>query len=449
MQSHVGVLDSEIFGQWFGTDEMRGVFSDRNTIQQWLNAEAALAEAQAEAGLIPAEAAGAIAARADTGLIPLDILREKYAIVGYPILPLLKTWEPHLGEDAARWVHWGATTQDITDTGFVLQLKQALAILERQIDELTGDLRTLARRHRDTAMAGRTHGQHAVPITFGFKVAVWVAELDRHAARLEQLKPRLLVGQLAGAGGTLASLGDKAAAVRRTMMDRLGLGVPTVAWHSSRDSFGELAAWLGLAGSTLEKIAHEIELLAKNEVAELAESHEPAKGASSTMPQKRNPATCEAIIALGRILRGQVPLVMEATTQEHERDWWALHIEWKTLSEMCILCSGGLSLARGVIRGLHVDEERMRRNLELTRGLIASEAVMMRLARAVGRAAAHEILYEASMKAFEQDMPLRDVLEQTAAVRAALTTEELDRLLDPVNYLGESQASVDRILEKS
>ena len=298
-------------------------------------------------------------------------------------------------------------------------------------------------------MAGRTHGQHAVPITFGFKVAVWVAEFDRHAARLEQLKPRLLVGQLAGAGGTLASLGDKGATVRQAMMDKLGLGVPVVAWHSSRDSFGELAAWLGLLGSTLEKIAHEIELLAKNEVAELAESHEPAKGASSTMPQKRNPATCEAIIALGRLLRGHVPLVMESTTQEHERDWWALHIEWKTLSEMCILCSGGLRLACDVIRGLHVDEERMCRNLELTRGLIVSEAVMMRLARAVGRGAAHEILYEASMKAFEQNKPLREVLEQSAAVRAALTAEELDRLLDPANYLGESQASVDRILEKS
>jgi 3-carboxy-cis,cis-muconate cycloisomerase len=444
----MSVLDSEIFGQWFGTEEMRAVFSDRNTVQQWLNAEAALAAAEAEMGVIPAGAASIIASRADAGLISLDVLREKYAVVGYPILPLLKAWEPQLGEEGARWVHWGATTQDITDTGFVLQLKQALAILERQLEAIIGELREKARQHRDTPMAGRTHGQHAVPITFGFKVAVWVAELDRHEERLAQLKPRLLAGQLAGAGGTLASLGDNGDAVRRAMMQRLGLGIPRVAWHSSRDSFGEFAAWLGLLGSTLEKIAHEIELLAKNEVAELAESHEPAKGASSTMPQKRNPATCEAIIALGRMLRAQVPLVMEATTQEHERDWWALHIEWKALAEMCVLCSGALHLASAVLRGLHVDADAMRRNLDLTQGLIVSEAVMMRLAREVGRSTAHEIVYEASMKAVEESRPLRDVLEENAAVHSLLTTEELDRLLDPANYLGQSQESVDRILEK-
>ena len=444
----MSVLDSEIFQDWFSTAEMSAVFSDRNTVEQWLKAEVALAQAEAELGLIPARAAEVIASKASAELIPLAQLREKYRVVGYPILPFLKVWEPVLGEEAARWVHYGTTTQDITDTGFVLQLKQAVALLEKQLRELLEVLRGLVEAHRDTVMAARTHGQQAVPTTFGFKAAGWWVELRRHAERLEQLKPRLLVGQLAGAGGTLASLGDKGIAVQQGMMRRLGLGVPVIGWHTLRDGFGEFAAWLGLAGSTLERIAHEVELLQKNEVAEVAEAYEPAKGASSTMPQKRNPATSEAVIALGRMIREQVPAVMAAMTKEHERDWWALHIEWKTLPEMCMMCSSALELSRNVMAGLHVDAGRMRRNLECTQGLIMSEALMMRLADALGRSAAHELLYAASMKAFEQGRPLAAVLAEDPALATQFSQEELDRLLEPANYLGCVPAWIDRILRK-
>lgn len=442
----MSVFDSEILRDWFSTPEMREVFSDENTIQCWLDVEAALAAAEGEVGLLPADVAQEVATKAKAELISRQALREKYQTVGYPILPLLKVWEQELGERLARWVHWGATTQDITDTGMVLQLRRALGILEKGLGDVIDRLKSLADRHRDTLMAGRTHGQHAVPITFGFKVAIWVAELGRHSERLQALKPRLLVGQLAGAAGTLASLGDRGKAVQEAMMKRLGLGTPSIAWHSARDTFAELASDLAMLGSTLEKIAHEIEMLQKTEVAELAESHEPTKGASSTMPQKRNPATCEAIIALGRLLREQVPALMASMTQEHERDWWATHIEWKTLSEMCMLSSASLHLSKNVLSGLEVNAEKMRQNLESSRGLIMAEAVMMRLSEKVGRAAAHELLYDLSMLAAGQASSFAEALKRHPRIARLLSEQEIDELLNPTNYLGQTSAAIDRVL---
>jgi adenylosuccinate lyase len=442
------MIRSQIFQDWFSTREMRETFSDLNTVQQWLNAEAALAQAQAASGLLPSHAAETITQKADAALIALDSLREQYHVVGYPILPLLKVWEEELGE-AARYVHWGATTQDITDTGLVLQIKQALFPLERDLAGLISTLAALARKHRHSLMAGRTHGQHAVPITFGFKAAMWLAELKRHRARFDALKPRLLVGQLAGAGGTLASLGAHGAGIQAEMMRRLGLAVPSIAWHSARDSFGEFACCLALLGATLEKMAHEVELLQKNEVAELSESYETGKGASSTMPQKRNPTNCEAVIALGRLLREQVPAVMGTMTQEHERDWWAMHIEWKAIPEMCCLCAAALALSLRIFGGLQVDEVRMRQNLQITRGLILAEAVMMSLARKVGRNAAHELLYQISMEAFTAGSSFEAALQQNPVVRDHLSTEEISKLLDPASYLGQISEAVDRIAEEA
>jgi 3-carboxy-cis,cis-muconate cycloisomerase len=233
------------------------------------------------------------------------------------------------------------------------------------------------------------------------------------------------------------------------MMKRLGLGVPRMPWHTARDGFAEFAAWMAMLGSSLEKVAHEIELLQKTEVSELAESYEPDKGASSTMPQKRNPATCEAIIATGRILREQVPAVMACMTQEHERDWWVLHIEWKTLTEMCLLCSASLELTSRLIAGLQVNRERMRQNLDISRGLIMAEAVMMRLSQRIGRSAAHELLYHASMTALEQRRSLGEVLQDDASLRANFEEEEIRELLDPATYLGQTAASVDEIAGRS
>ena len=432
---------SQIFQDWFSTPEMREIFSDHNTVQQWLNSEAALAQAQAATGILPPHAAESITRKADATLIALDQLKKQYQVVGYPILPLLGVWEEQLGE-AARYVHWGATTQDITDTGLVLQIKQALFPLERDLTGLLSILAALAREHRHSLMAGRTHGQHAVPTTFGFKAAIWVAELKRHRARFDALKPRLLVGQLSGAGGTLASLGPHGVGVRAEMMRRLDLAVPSIAWHSARDSFGEFACCMALLGATLEKMAHEVQLLQKSEVAELFESYETGKGASSTMPQKRNPSTCEAVIALGRLLREHVPAVLNSMTQEHERDWWAMHIEWKEIPEMCCLCASALILSIRIFDGLQVDKARMRQNLQITRGLIMAEAVMMNLAQKIGRNAAHELLYQISMGTLATGSTFEEVLQQNPVVREHLSAEEIVRLLDPAGYLGQISEAV-------
>jgi 3-carboxy-cis,cis-muconate cycloisomerase len=321
--------------------------------------------------------------------------------------------------------------------------------MESLMRRLLEILAELAARHRDTLMAGRTHGQHAVPITFGFKVAVWVAELIRHRDRLQRSKPQLLVGQLAGAAGTLASLGRRGMDVQALLCSRLGLSAPAIAWHSSRDTFAEFAGWLAMVGTTLEKIAHEIVLLQKTEVGELAEAYEPSKGASSTMPQKRNPATCEAVIALGNMLRQQVPAMLAAMAPEHERDWWALHVEWKTLPEMCLMCSGSLELCLRMLRGLRVDAERMRRNLDQTRGLIMAEAVLFHFAPAVGRSAGHDLVYRASMNAVERGIPLSQALLEDLELGEQLRTAdaaELEVLLDPANYTGQAADWVDRIL---
>lgn len=439
---------SQIFQDWFSTPEMREIFSDRNTVQQWLNSEAALAQAQAATDLVPPHAAETITRKADATLIALDQLKKQYDVVGYPILPLLGVWQEQLGE-AARYVHWGATTQDITDTGLVLQIKQALFPLERDLTGLIRILAALARKHRHSLMAGRTHGQHAVPTTFGFKAAIWVAELKRHRARFDALKPRLLVGQLSGAGGTLASLGAHGAGVRAEMMRRLDLAVPTIAWHSARDAFGEFVCYLALLGASLEKMAHEVELLQKSEVAELFESYEMGKGASSTMPQKRNPSTCEAVIAIGRLLREHVPAVLNSMTQEHERDWWAMHIEWKEIPEMCCLCASALTLSLRIFGGLQVDEARMRQNLQMTRGLIMAEAVMMNLASKIGRNAAHELLYQISMETFATGSTFKEVLQQSCIVREHLGAEELETLLDPARYLGQISEAVDLVTERT
>ena len=444
----MGVLASRIFQHWYGTAEVREIFSDRNTVQQWLNVEAALARAEAEVGVIPQRAAEAIAAKADASLIPLDALRDEYITVGYPILPLLKVWQRHLGEEAAGWVHWGATTQDITDTAMVLQLRQALNTLEPSLRALIDALKTMARQHRQTVTAARTHGQQAVPTTFGWKVAMWIAELRRHVERLAELKPRLLVGQLGGAAGTLASLGEKGRAVQEGMMKQLGLGVTPVPWHSARDSFSAFAAWMAMVGSTLEKMAHEVEMLQKTEVAELEESFEPGKGASSTMPQKRNPATSEAIIALGHLLRAQVPAVMASMTQEHERDWWAIHVEWKSLSEMCLMLSAALAMTDRLMGGLRVNADKMRENLQRSRGLVMAEAVMMCLSSRMGRMKAHDLLYRVSAKAFAEDRALAEVLKEEPEVCAYLTAAQIDQVLDPLTYLGQALSAVERVLEE-
>jgi 3-carboxy-cis,cis-muconate cycloisomerase len=321
------IIDSRLFRDLFGTAEMRAVFADEATVARWLEVEAALARAEAGVGLIPQEAAQAITRCAAEADLDLDALRRGVESSGHPLVPAIRALERLAGE-AGKYVHWGATTQDIMDTGAVLQVRDGLAIVERELDLLIAGLAGQARVYKDTPIAGRTHGQHAVPVTLGYKLAVVMAELTRHRQRIAELRPRVLVGQLAGAAGTLASLGEHAEAVREAMMAGLGLGVPPIAWHTARDGFAEMVGVLAMIAATCGKFANEVVNLQRTEIAELAEPAGTSAVGSSTMPQKRNPMAAQGVVALARLVRQLPALALEAMTHEHERDLSAWQMEW-------------------------------------------------------------------------------------------------------------------------
>lgn len=447
MPSHA--VDSALFRDLFGSEEMRAVFADEALVQRWLDVEAALARAEASCGLVPAEAAAEITRRARVELLDLDDLGRRIMETVHPIVPLVRALGALCEGDCGQYVHWGATTQDIMDTATVLQLRDAAAIVERRLAELADALADLARAHRDTPMAGRTHGQHAVPITFGFKAAVWLAEVDRHRDRLAALLPRLLVIQFSGAVGSLASIGEPGLAVQEALAAELGLAVPPIAWHTARDGIAELACVLGLVAGTTGKIANEVVALQKTETLEVQEPWHHGKVGSSTMPHKRNPMLCEAVVGMTKLARGIVPVVLDLMVHEHERDMRPWHAEWEAVPELCILTGGSLATIVEVVRGLEVDPARMRANLDATKGLILSERVMMELAPALGRERAHDLVYEASMRAFHDDRPLGDVLREDAALAPALGSgEDLDGILDPATYTGVCASFVDRVLQQ-
>jgi adenylosuccinate lyase len=443
MPTHI--IDSVFFRDLYGTAAMRAVFDDRALLQRWLDAEAALARAEAELGLIPRAAAREIARAARAGRMNIGRIRAGIEKTVHPLVPVIRELARHCRGGAGEFIHWGATTQDIMDTANVLQLTEAYAILDRRLDGLAAALSALARRHRDAVMAGRTHGQQALPITFGFKAAVWLAEVRRHRERLAESRPRVLVGQFAGAVGTLASVPEKGLAIQRRMMKILGLGVPPIAWHTARDGFAEFASILGMIAATMGKIAHEVILLQKTETAEVEEPFNTGKVGSSTMPHKRNPMLCEAVCALARLVMRQVPAALDGMLQEHERDMGPWQMEWAYLPEACVMADGALALTDRVVRGLRVDAKRMRRNLDALGGLMLSEAVMLELAKTAGRQTAHDVVYECSMKAFEEGRPFADVLAADPRVAKHLTRPRIARLLDPARYTGLAGTFVDRV----
>jgi 3-carboxy-cis,cis-muconate cycloisomerase len=439
------VLDSVLFRDAFGTPAMREVFSDRALIGRYVEVEIALAKAEAKCGVIPVEAAEAIAKQANASTLDFDLLREETDNVGYPILPLVHQLAKQCGE-AGRYVHWGATTQDIMDTAVVLQLREALDLIEQDISTLRQILADLSRRHRDTPMAGRTHLQQALPITFGYKAAIWLAMFDRHAERLQQLKPRVLVGQFAGAAGTLASLGDKGFEVQHALCEKLDLGVPVSTWHVARDGFAEAVNFLALVTGSLGKIALDIMMMASTEFAEAYEPFVKGRGASSTMPQKRNPISSELMLAAAKAVRQHAGLMLDAAIQDFERATGPWHAEWIAIPESFVLSSGALHQAKFALGGLIVDEAQMAKNLDISRGLIVAEAVMMGLAPQLGRQEAHDVVYDACRNANEAKISLQDALLSDPKVTAQIDRATIERLTLPRNYLGLAPQMVDRVL---
>jgi adenylosuccinate lyase len=342
----------------------------------------------------------------------------------------------------------------------VLQIKAALPVIRRDLQGLTATLADLARRERDTLMPGRTHGQHSTPITFGYKVAVWLDEVRRHIARLEECAARVLVGEFGGASGTLASVSqpgdprfggeDLAFQIRARLMAEVGLSLPGITWHAARDRLAELILVLAMIASTMGKIAHEVILLQKSEVMELEEPFHMGKVGSSTMPHKRNPMGCEGIMALARLVRALAPAMLESMgVAEHERDWATVHTEWAVVPEACILTGAAVAQTLEVLRDLIVYRKKMRADVDILHGLILSEAVMLKLGEYVGRQIAHDLVYEAAMAAYEQGRPLKEMLLEDPRIAGRVSAGQMDEILRPESYTGVAGAFVDRLTWRS
>jgi 3-carboxy-cis,cis-muconate cycloisomerase len=442
---HSTLIDSRFLGSLFSTPAMKDVFSDNATLARYTETEVALALAEGKLGVIPADAAKTIAERAHSIALDMDRLERETHNVGYPILPLVHQLAEGLG-DAGKFLHWGATTQDIMDTALVLQIRAGLDLVEADLRGVAAQLRRLSAEYRDTPMAGRTHLQHALPVTFGLKTAIWLGMVERNLERLQQLRPRVLVGQFAGAGGTLASLGTRGLEVQVAMMAELKLGVPETTWHTARDGLAETAQWLGLVTTSLAKMALDVSLMMANEFGEVFEPFVQGRGASSTMPQKRNPISCEVMIGAAKTVRHLAGLALDGAVQDFERATGPWQAEWVALPEAFLHTAGAVSQALFMLAGLEVDTQRMRQNLDSTGGLIVAEAVMMGLAPALGRNEAHDVVYAACRIALEQKRTLADVLKADDSVTRLVSLAQIDAMCEPTNYLGCAGQMVDKAL---
>ena len=433
----------------FTTPKMRAVFCDRGRVQRMLDFESALAKVQSRIGIIPEGVAQVIAIKCDAALIDFGALGRDTALAGNLAIPLVKQLTALVVNDdteAAKFVHWGATSQDAIDTGLVLQLRDGLCIIEPALVELSTALAVLIKRHRNTMMVGRTWLQHALPITFGLKVAGWLDAINRHRQRMAEIRPRILTLQFGGAAGTLASLGARNLAVADLLAKELHLTTPALPWHSHRDRSAEVATTLGLLVGTLGKIARDVSLCMQTDVAELAEPATAGRGGSSTMPHKRNPVGCAVVLSAAIRVPGLVSSMLSAMAQEHERGLGGWHSEWDTLPEIVLLAAGALDRMTEIMIGLEVDPQRMADNLNRTNGLIMAEAVAMVLGSHIGRLKAHETIEQACQQAIRESRHLRDVLSENALIQTYFSAPELAALINPANYLGATQQFIDRVL---
>lgn len=438
---------NQLFDAYFTARDMREVFCDQGRVQAMLDFEAALARAEARVGLIPQSAVAPISAACQAGHYDFAALGEAIAVAGNSAIPLVKALGKQIAShhaEAERYVHLGATSQDVMDSGLVLQLRQALELIENDLAQLGQILADQAQRYAATPLAGRTWLQHATPVTLGMKIAGWLGAVTRSRQRLVELKPRLLVLQFGGASGTLAALGDQAMPIAQALAEELQLTLPDQPWHTQRDRVVEFGAVLGLIAGSLGKLGRDISLLMQTEAGEVFEPSAPGKGGSSTMPHKRNPVGAAVLIGAATRVPGLLSTLFSAMPQEHERSLGLWHAEWETLPDICCLVSGSLQQALLVAQGLEVDAERMARNLDLTQGLVLAEAVSIVLAQRVGRDTAHHLLEQCCKRAVAEQRHLRAVLGDEPQVTAELTAAELDHLLDPAHYLGQAKTWVER-----
>ena len=442
----------ELLDQLLRSEDVEKVLSDRACLQGMLDFEAALATAEARAGVIPSSAAAAIAAKCKAELFDVGGLARDAKLAGNVAIPLVKALTTLVAQGdkaAAGYVHWGATSQDAIDTGCVLQLRQALALMASDLDRLARGVGELATKHRSTIVVGRTWMQQALPTTFGVKVAGWLDVVDRHRERLRETRRRAVVLQFGGAVGTMAALGDRGTDVAKHLAENLTLELPEIPWHSHRDRFAEVATTLGLCVGTLGKIAKDISLHSQTEVAEVFEPMEKGRGGSSTMPHKRNPVASAVVLSAASRVPGLVSTMLAAMVQEQERGLGGWLAEWETLPEIVSLSAGALRRVTEMVPQLQIDAERMKTNLQATHGLIFAEAVSMALASKIGKAQAHEVVETACETARREKRHLRDVIAGDARVQTILSAADLDGLFNPQRYLGAAEEFVDRVVAAS
>ncbi len=431
----------------FTTPEMAAVFSGASLIQRMLDFEAALARAEAAAGLIPRAAAEAIASKCRVEQFDVPALYRDAAAAGTLAVPLVRILTGLVEGDARKFVHWGATSQDAIDTAMVLQMRDGLDLLARRLLDIAQTCAGLAERHRHTPMAGRTLLQHAVPITFGLKAARWLGMTTRLRGRLRELRERALTVQFGGAAGTLASLGSEGVRVMELMARGLDLAVPDLPWHTERDRVGEIVGTLGNVAAAMAKVASDITLLSQTEVGEVSTQAQASVGRSSTMPQKRNPVEAMAAIACARLAIGLVPTLLSAGVQEHERAVGGWQAEWEAIPELFQRTSGAVEWVHRAVGGLEVDAERMRANLGLTEGLIMAEALSMALAQHVGKDTAYQIVQRVCGRAVQVGTGLREVAASDEQIRAVLSPDQIERAFDVSGYLGSTDAFIERALD--
>jgi 3-carboxy-cis,cis-muconate cycloisomerase len=442
------IIDSSIFQGIFTTDAMRQVWSDENRTAKYVEIERALAVVQGRLGIIPKEAADEIVRHCRVENIDMARLRQQTERIGYPILGVVTQLNQLCRDKLGEYVHWGATTQDITDTATVLQIREALDLVDGELAAIAKAMGQLAKDHRLTPVIGRSNLQQAIPVTFGYKMAGLLSAVLRHRERLAQLKERVLVGEFAGAAGTLASIEKGAMETQAGLCAELGLAQPVIAWHTIRDNIAETGALLGLIGGTLGKLAMDVKLMMQTEVGEVFEPYHHGRGSSSTMPQKRNPIASCYIHAAISVVRQHAAALMDSMVADHERSTGPWEIEWIVLPEAFCLIAGALKQSRAIVEGMEVDAAAMMRNIEMTGGLVMSEAVMMGLGPYIGREYAHDLVYDLCRESLATKTPLIELLAAHPEVARHVDRAALQRMLAPENYLGQSGVMVDRVLAR-
>lgn len=443
------ITDSRFHGGGYATAESRRIFCDQCRLRRWLRVEVALASCQERLGMVAPGTAARISYASEPGRIDLDALAPEFRRTGHSLVPLLRGLRTACDDASGEMAHLGATTQDIQDTAQSMEMREVLTGVDAAVRAMVETLTGLAEAHAESLMPGRTHGQPALPTTFGLKVAGWLDELLRHAERLAQLRPRVLTAQLAGGVGTMAGFGGRGRELLALFAHDLDLGVPAVGWHAARDRVAEFGAALAMLTGTLARIADEIRVLSRAEIGEVAEGWQYGRVGSSTMPHKRNPERSAQVVLLARLVRAHASLGIEAMVQEHERDSRGLRMEWVAVADVSHYTLAALDILNEVLSGLQVDSERMAANAWAEAESLCTEAVMLALTPSLGRQSAHVLVYELSQRAQSEGTRLRDCLLTDPVVTARLSAAEVDTLLDPSCYLGEARELTGLALDRA